>query len=118
MLFVRDVDKLKQFYTRFFKLDIIEETPAMWLVLSGGGCELALHKIPDEYMPANATVNADESNTKIVFETTDHLHELHASLLAEQIGVGQIKTFENYPYWICDGQDPEGNVFQLRQRKQ
>jgi hypothetical protein len=29
----------------------------------------------------------------------------------------QIKTFENYDYWLCDGADPEGNIFQLKQRK-
>ena len=29
----------------------------------------------------------------------------------------EIKTFENYDYWLCDGEDLEGNVFQLKQRK-
>jgi hypothetical protein len=31
--------------------------------------------------------------------------------------VKEITTFDNYDYWLCDGEDPEGNVFQLRQRK-
>jgi hypothetical protein len=29
----------------------------------------------------------------------------------------EIKTFDNYDYWLCDGEDLEGNVFQLKQRK-
>jgi len=29
----------------------------------------------------------------------------------------EIKTFDGYAYWLCDGQDPEGNVFQLKQSK-
>jgi hypothetical protein len=29
----------------------------------------------------------------------------------------EIKTFDNYEYWLCDGEDPEGNVFQLKRKK-
>ena len=27
-----------------------------------------------------------------------------------------ITTWDRDPYWACDGEDPEGNVFQLRMK--
>jgi len=43
---------------------------------------------------------------------------LRDMLVFQNVQVAEIKTFENYDYWICDGADPEGNIFQLKQKKQ
>ena len=37
-------------------------------------------------------------------------------LLANNISMQDVKTFDNYDYLLCNGEDPEGNVFQLQQR--
>jgi hypothetical protein len=29
----------------------------------------------------------------------------------------EVTTFDGYDFWLCDGKDPEGNVFQIKQRK-
>jgi len=58
-----------------------------------------------------------QSNTKIVFKTDD-IYMLRDMLVFQNVQVAEIKTFENYDYWICDGADPEGNIFQLKQKKQ
>lgn len=38
-------------------------------------------------------------------------------LLANKISMQEVKTFDNYDYFLCDGEDPDGNVFQIQQRK-
>jgi catechol-2,3-dioxygenase len=113
ILFVTDTDRLKQFYTGYFGCSVLEEIPAQWVLLKAGACELGLHKIGPE---ASATGGAD-SNTKLIFETTEELSNLVQRLKTDGILVGDIQHWENYPYAVCDGQDPEGNVFQLRQKK-
>ncbi|TDO24526.1 VOC family protein [Pedobacter duraquae] len=114
ILFVKSVDQLKKFYTDIFKFEVIEDLGEEWILLNAGGCTLGLHKIGDQYI--NNEDSKQENNTKIVFET-DTIAELRNSLLIQNVVIGEIKTFENYDYWICDGEDPEGNIFQLMQKK-
>jgi catechol-2,3-dioxygenase len=45
IIFVRDVDKLKSFYTGILHLDIIEESKSEWLLLKAGNCHIGLHRI-------------------------------------------------------------------------
>ena len=42
---------------------------------------------------------------------------LREQLLNQHVPMREIKTFDNYDYCLCDGEDPEGNVFQLKQKK-
>ena len=86
------------------------------MVLKAGPCSIALHKIGKDYEVPGKPFKAD-SNTKLVFETTDDIFKLRKELLSQNVTISEIKTFDNYDYWLCDGEDPEGNVFQLKQRK-
>jgi predicted enzyme related to lactoylglutathione lyase len=58
-----------------------------------------------------------ETNVKLVF-AVDDIAALQAQLKAQQISIGEITTYPNYPFLVCDGKDAEGNVFQLKQAKQ
>lgn len=58
-----------------------------------------------------------DNNTKLIFEIETSIKEVRKEFLAKSIEMREIKTFENYDYWLCDGIDPEGNVFQLKKRK-
>ncbi len=58
-----------------------------------------------------------DNNTKIVFEIGEDINKVREELLNQNVFMKEIKTFDNYDYWLCDGQDPEGNIFQLKQRK-
>jgi hypothetical protein len=58
-----------------------------------------------------------ETNTKIVFDTDTDINLLHQQMKKKNIEVTDVKTWDNYNYWLFDGKDPEGNVFQLRQKK-
>lgn len=117
ILFVQDVDKLKEFYVGLLQFEILEEQPSQWLLLKAGAATIGLHKIGAEYIEPGQAPFKFDNNTKIQFETAEDIHAIRKTLLENNISIQEVKTFENYPYWICDGEDPEGNVFQLMQRK-
>jgi len=117
ILFVRDVEMLKHFYIDNFNLELAEEMKQEWVLLKAGLCELGLHKIRDEYLNEGAPERV-ENNTKIVFEIDEDIFVVHKKLEANSIALKEIKTWENYPYWVFDGEDPEGNVFQIRMSKE
>lgn len=117
ILFVEDVEKQKLFYTSHFQFTVIEKIEKEWALLKAGDAELGLHKIGDAYLSVTETPFRTESNTKLVFETDEDLAALHKKLVDHGVTIGDIKTWDNYPYLLCDGEDPEGNVFQLKQKR-
>ena len=117
ILFVQDVDKLKYFYMNNFNLDLVEEIKSEWVLLKAGHCEIGLHKIGAQYMQTIEIASQSRNNTKIVLEIDQDIFTIHKELKAKNVALNEIKSWENYPYWICDGEDPEQNVFQLRMKK-
>ena len=117
ILFVQNVDKLKAFYVDILKLDIIEESKSQWLLVKAGNCCIGLHKIGEPYLDSNQDEFKFDNNTKLVFEIEDDIYKIRKQLIKENVMLKEVITFDNYEYWLCDGEDPEGNVFQLRQRK-
>ncbi|OKS87726.1 VOC family protein [Mucilaginibacter polytrichastri] len=117
ILYVQDVDNLKSFYTEVFKLKVIEEYQSTWALLKTGNCHLGLHKIGDQYLDKTKGPFKFDNNAKLVFEIEEDLNKVRTHLIDQNVAMREIKTFDNYAYWLCDGEDPEGNVFQLKQRK-
>lgn len=115
ILFVQDVDRLKSFYVDLLNLALIEESKSEWVLLKAGQCHIGLHKIGDQYSRVEAF--QFDNNTKLVFDVDEDLNVVRERLLQANIQMQTIKTFENYSFFLCDGEDLEGNVFQLRQRK-
>ena len=117
ILFVQDVETLKAFYVDNFNLELAEEVKSEWALLKAGACELGLHKIGAEYLSAIKIPAKFDNNTKIVFEIDEDIFAFHKKLKDKKITIKDIKTWDNYSYLVCDGEDPEGNVFQLRMKK-
>ncbi|RQO36687.1 lactoylglutathione lyase [Chryseobacterium sp. KBW03] len=116
ILYVKDVPLLKNFYVENFSLKVIEEDP-IWALLDAGAAQIGLHKIGDQYLEKIEPGYIFDSNTKIVFEIDSHIELARNELISKNIQMREIKTFDNYPFWMCDGTDPEGNVFQLKSKK-
>jgi catechol 2,3-dioxygenase-like lactoylglutathione lyase family enzyme len=110
VLYVQDVDRLADFYRAMLGLAVVEEIPGEWSVLATGSCELALHRAGPAYRRPGATT---ESNAKIVFAVERDLAEFRAELLARGVPLGELKAYPPLTGPLCDGRDPEGNVFQL-----
>jgi catechol-2,3-dioxygenase len=115
ILFVQNVDRLKAFYVDLLNLEVVEESKSEWLLLKAGHCHIGLHKIGELYSSEGAF--KFDNNTKLVFDVDEDLQAIRERLLQEKTQLQEIKTFDGYPFFLCDGEDPEGNVFQLRQRK-
>lgn len=115
ILFVSDVERLKTFYRDAFNMAVVEETGAEWALLNAGKANIGLHKIGDAY---GGNINTGyKSNTKIVFEVDGDIGDLREELLSREVTMHAVTTFKGYDYWLCDGEDPEGNRFQLKQKK-
>lgn len=117
ILYVQNVDKLKAFYNDVFNLKVVEEYQSTWALLQAGNCKIGLHKIGEQYWDESKGAFKFESNSKIVFEINEDLSQVREHFIKRGISMREIKTFDDYDYWLCDGEDPEGNVFQLKQRK-
>jgi hypothetical protein len=117
IIFVHDVEKLQSFYVDILKLHIVEDAKPGWLLLEAGNCKIGLHKIGEQYLSPNKQKSDAHNNTKIVFETDNDIYAVRKELISQNVLMKEVTTFDNYDYWVCDGQDPEGNVFQLKQKK-
>jgi len=117
IFYVQDVEKLKAFYTGILGLEVIEYHPSDWVLLRAGNCCIGLHKIGDPYLHKIKDGYKFDNNAKIVFQIEEDIHKARKLLIDKNIPMREVKTFDNYPFWLCDGEDPEGNVFQLKQGK-
>jgi predicted enzyme related to lactoylglutathione lyase len=114
ILYVQNVERLADFYRDAFGLPVIEEIKGEWAVLKAGCCELALHRVGKAYRVDDATWQV-ESNAKLVMTVDRELTELRAELIAKGVPMRDIKSYPGLTGPLCDGTDPEGNVFQLAQ---
>ncbi|CAH0996298.1 hypothetical protein EMA8858_02429 [Emticicia aquatica] len=117
IIFGQNIDKLKAFYVGILKLEVIEELQSEWLLIRAGFCNIGLHKVGEQFIDSNQDSFKFDKNTKIVFEIDEDIYDIREQLLASNISMKDVKSFDNYPFLICDGEDPEGNVFQLKQKK-
>lgn len=113
ILFVNNVDRLKDFYIQYLNLELTEEIKSEWVLLNAGNCTIGLHKIREQFK--NTEKTGIDTNTKIVFETIDDISVIRNRLLESGAAIREISKFENYDFIFFDGEDPEGNVFQIRQ---
>jgi catechol 2,3-dioxygenase-like lactoylglutathione lyase family enzyme len=111
ILYVRDVARLKAFYEAHFGFRVIEEIEHEWVVLQAGQMELALHLVGRKFR--NVPHESISPNAKLVFTVDSGLLELRSKLEKANVPVGEIKRYRGFAFSLCDGRDPEGNVFQL-----
>ncbi|TCK56915.1 hypothetical protein C8C83_4953 [Flavobacterium sp. 90] len=116
ILYVKNIQLLKKFYVENFNLKVLEEDE-IWVLLNAGNVNIGFHKIGEKYMQQINPNHKFDNNTKIVFEIDDDLQMIRKEFIEKNIPMRELKTFDNYNFWLCDGIDPEGNVFQLKKRK-
>ena len=113
MIFVKDLDRMANFYALGFGLKPVEGTRTeSWAEFEAGGSRLALHAIPSHIEAAidiqDPPRAREENAIKLIFEVDD-LSSAKARLQS------QGATFIERPWGAWDGLDPEGNVFQIGQ---
>ena len=116
IIFGQQVDQLKSFYLDHFNFSVTTEIKDQWVVLNTGQTEIAIHKIGQGYEPPAGKEFRIESNTKLVFHTRSNLKTIRNRLVEKGVVMGDIKSFEGINALFCDGEDPEGNTFQIEQQ--
>jgi predicted enzyme related to lactoylglutathione lyase len=109
ILYVHDVERLSEFYRQAFAFPLVQHIPGEWAVLEAGACELALHRVGAAYRDRPP---AGESNAKLVVTIDSPLAEMREALSRRGASMSEIKSYAGTGP-LCDGRDPEGNVFQL-----
>ena len=117
ILFVKEINIQKEFYNQHFGFSVEEEIPGTWVVLNSGDSKLSLHQIPDQYIDKDDPDWNTENNVKMVYVIADGIAAFREKLLGSKVEVGEIQSWETYPFTLFDGKDPEGNVFQVKQIK-
>jgi len=117
IFYVQNVEKLKAFYSATFGFEVIEEFESTWALLSAGDCKIGLHQIGAAYLDKSKGEFKFDNNAKIVFKIEQDIHNLRNHLIDQGVEMREVKTFDDYDFWLCDGVDPEGNVFQFKQKK-
>jgi predicted enzyme related to lactoylglutathione lyase len=102
ILFVEDMTGLTEFYEKKLGLTVALRT-ADFVDFEAGGCRLALHK-----------GKSQPGRTKVCFYAAD-VSEARAELVARGVEMGK-DPGPGEGLKLCDGRDPEGNVFQLSNR--
>ena len=120
MVYAKDAQCLKQFYAAVLQLaDCPEQSEPEhgFFVLQGAGLQVLIHAIPEAYAAdieiQTPPVPREDSALKFFFQ----VHDLdHARDVAAECG-GSVaeQVWEAACYRYCNGVDPEGNIFQLRQ---
>ena len=115
ILFGYDINRLQSFYTEHFKFKVVSAIQDVWVVLRADNTEIAFHKIGSDYAPKEGEDFKVESNVKLVFQTQEDLYLIRERMVNSGIKMKKIKSFEGMNSLFCDGEDPEGNVFQIEQ---
>ena len=115
ILYVQDVGLLTRFYRDILGLPVVQEIGDEWVIFRPGSCELALHRVDRPYRVADAGSWTVETNVKLVLVVTREIAELRAELIWKGVPMREVKLYPGFPGPLCDGEDPEGNIFQLQQ---
>jgi predicted enzyme related to lactoylglutathione lyase len=115
MLYVRDLERMKQFYGDMLGVKPTnQEWTDVWATFDTGGARFALHAIPGEIAKRIEIMSPptprEEDPVKLIFEVKDVESE-RARL--ESLGIRMLRRPWQQPGEACDGVDPEGNVFQI-----
>jgi predicted enzyme related to lactoylglutathione lyase len=115
MLYVKDLERMKQFYG-----DVLGVKPDnrewadVWATFDTGGARFALHAIPAEIAKrieiTSPPTPREKDPVKLIFEVKDVESEL-ARL--ETLGIKMLRRPWQKPGEACDAVDPEGNIFQI-----
>lgn len=105
ILFSKNVPALAKFYQDVFGLKAKGKGDDSWAEFSAGDVSLALHKGPPPPVARGLP--------KFVFWCAD-VENTRETLLKKGVSMGKLRIFDDLH--LCDGNDPEGNVFQLSNR--
>lgn len=119
ILFAKDMDKMVSFYGSVLGLPRVEtpDDSADFVSFEAGAVQLALHSIPEKYARgieiADPPIAREGTPLKVAFGV-DNVAQVRRELESRGATLGPVH--ESGALHLCDGTDPEGNIFQLSNR--
>jgi catechol 2,3-dioxygenase-like lactoylglutathione lyase family enzyme len=116
MLYAKDLKRMVTFYRDVLGFAVLPSRfdPAEFVVLDAGTAQLCLHQIPEVIARNIEIADPAEPRMKVpvkIMYVTEDVAAMRESLMARGAPMGAL---QNYPPLVyCDGQDPEGNIFQI-----
>lgn len=116
IIFVANVQKCAQFYQQVFGFKPVksDDDPTEWLELDTGGCRLAFHKVHGVKGKVTSPTGGVRNPHKIVF-FAKNVESARTKITARGGLMGPVRKFGKLE--LCDGQDVEGHVFQVSNRR-
>lgn len=106
IVFVKDMAAMRAFYEQKLGLQAVGYSDAGWVSYDAGGSFIAFHS-------QTGAKHSGGSALQIVFHSDD-VPAARAELIARGVAMGKLWSGDGLSF--CDGQDPEGNWFQLSSR--
>ncbi|MEO5958752.1 MAG: VOC family protein [Opitutaceae bacterium] len=106
ILYVKNVERVAEFYQRVFELKPVGPPEKGWIELGAGDCNLALHQ-------AAKTADYRRAAAKISFGVKD-VAAAKSQLEKRGLKLGKIHVTPNSTF--CNGKDPEGNLLSIGNR--
>ena len=114
ILFVDNIDSMSTFYEGIFGLDRLEGGSDDFVCFDAGAGQICLHSLPERYRSTSSEYpKREDTYSKFVFYSADV--EKDREYLIEK-GVRMKSVMRYGEIEMCDGADPEGNIFQISSR--
>lgn len=118
VVFVRDVRRVSEFYRQIAAMSVAHEA-SDHVVLELPGFQLVVHALRGEPEPigdaSDSVVTRQDAYLKLCLPVADlAVARARANELGGRLGAPE-REWEARGFRACDGQDPEGNVIQLRE---
>jgi catechol 2,3-dioxygenase-like lactoylglutathione lyase family enzyme len=116
MLYTKDLKRMVAFYRDVLGFAIIPSRfdPEEFVVLDAGNAQLCLHQIPEVIARNIAISDPPEPRSRVPVKIMFVIEDVEGTrerLIAGGVPIGALQSFP--PLIYCDGNDPEGNIFQI-----
>ena len=114
ILFVDDIDRMSAFYGGVLGLGKLPGGSDGYVCFAGGGCEICLHVLPEQYRTVSAEYpEREDTYVKFAFRSDDVVRD-RKYLIESGLRMNEMVRYGDID--LCDGADPEGNIFQISSR--
>jgi len=119
IVFAKDMQEMASFYGNVIGMRQVEtaDSSDVFISFDAGAAQLSLHAIPERYAAgieiADPPVPREGTPLKFAFYAKN-VAEVRAELVERGANLGPVREFG--ALHLCDGVDPEGNIFQLSNR--
>ena len=119
IIFAKDMEKMASCYGSVIGLPRVEtpDDSSDFISFDAGAVHLALHRIPEDYARGfeitDPPIARESTPMKVAFRV-ENVHQTRRELQSRGATFGPVREFGALR--LCDGADPEANIFQLSNR--